>query len=290
MAKLNIDSLKPGKKYRMVVVAKGTNNVIDSIPSFTFRVPNSPPPANTVSLGFKATAYSGTGANEDRTLTILKWKSSSSNSRVTIMTGAAGTKHGIRVGDRVTVTSIGTISTGTGGAKVVAVPQPNQIQYVKSSIGNNAWTSGGGATFEHDKGGVSSIKNNTSVTLTIPDSVYNNLLWTDTVRDFVHITYMSSSQKNKFGQSVRKLLDKTTVIDETSSIPSVTWSNYPNGSQPKVVTKWVIPDSSQFYQFQFFVARYISTDGGTTWNGYYLEQAKPFKNRFSKGVGGGVNV
>lgn len=114
----------------------------------------------------------------------------------------------------------------------------------------------------HINGGSAELKKIPTVRLRIPKAIHQNLMWNDTVRDFVHIVYRSANTKAAIGGKRKYLvtdtdIDRNTPIQDQTSNGNLIFninSGYPDGFPPVFVKE--IKDK-KYYQFEFIVVRYI---------------------------------
>ena len=179
MAKFGIRNLVPGKKYKMVIEAKGVESNMDSFSAIDVVIPQAPRHASKYKLTMKQGSY--------------KVKP-------------------------------------TGSTKFVKKPQ---------------------------------------LTLIIPDDIYNNLMWTDTVRDAVHIVYRTAATRKNAKGKIQKYLDNNAVELSRSSVPDIKTTGVWEKAHPKASTIKV--KDNNFYSFQFVIARYIKDSSGNWSNKFWLQ-------------------
>lgn len=107
------------------------------------------------------------------------------------------------------------------------------------------------------------------LTLTIPDDIYNNLMWTDTVRDAVHIVYRTAANKKNTKGKIEKYLDNNSVNFQYSSVPALKTTGVWADFHPKA-TSIKVKDNN-YYSFQFVIARYIKDSSGNWSNKFWLQ-------------------
>lgn len=143
----------------------------------------------------------------------------------------------------------------------------------------------------HVKGGAAIIEKIPYLRIRIPKSIHENLMWSETVRDFVHIVYRTGKSKATVHGKRKYLItdtdiDRTAPIQDGSSTFDIDDATYPNGHPPVFVKE--IRDK-KYYQFEFIVARYIryqNSDGSyTSWTGSWIEQTGSFNNKLSRPSG-----
>jgi hypothetical protein len=113
------------------------------------------------------------------------------------------------------------------------------------------------------------------VRLSIPENVIKNIIWTDTVRDVVHVVFRESLDANQFNNEYSYLLpaeDVSWTADADISVKlsrpkrmKFTSSAWNNG-HPRIFNKRVFP--ARKYAFHFVIARYVKV--GNDWSGFWL--------------------
>lgn len=306
VAKLDFRGLIPGKRYKIVIHPETVYGTLKSLPTIDFVVPEAPPRARGFKLDIRARYKPVIIGYKDRKLRIYKYKitynAETGERHVVIITGT-GTfrKNRIKPGDRVSISEPSAIAATN--VKVVNTQNTpkNRIRYLHptqntSTASWTAYTSDDGASasampITHINGGAAIIEKIPYLRIRIPKSVHENLMWSETVRDFVHIVYRTGKSKATVHGKRKYLItdtdiDRTAPIQDGSSGFDIDDATYPNGHPPVFVKE--IRDK-KYYQFEFIVARYVryqNSDGSyTNWTGSWIEQTGSFNNKLSRPSG-----
>jgi hypothetical protein len=310
MAKLDFRGLVPGKRYKIVIHPETVYGTMKALPTIDFIVPEAPPRARGFRLDIRTRYKPVIVGYRNRKLRIYKYKitynANTGKRHVVIITGT-GTfrKNKIKAGDKIKVAAPSAISTGTTAVTVLNrenTPK-NRIRYLHpiQNTSTTSWTtyttddspsiSNADKPITHVNGGSAIIEKIPYVRIRIPKPIFQNLMWNDTVRDFVHIVYRKGNSKKTITGSRKYLLTDTDVSRDTPIQDGISGfdidnTTYPNGHPPVFVKE--IRDK-KFYQFEFIVARYTrtqNTDGSyTAWSGSWIEQNTPFNKKLSKPAG-----
>lgn len=120
--------------------------------------------------------------------------------------------------------------------------------------------------------------------LTIPENIISNLIWKDDVRDVVHIVYRSAEDSDSLPSTLKYLLNDTTVSFGTVPTVDFTLSTWTSG-HPNTFTKLLATTDTNYYSFQFVIARYIKDSSGTWSKKYWLNPGKSLKQIISQQTG-----
>lgn len=319
MAKIDFRGLIPGKRYKIVIHPETPYGKLRALPTIDFIVPEAPPRARNHRLEIKNRPKTVITGYKNRKFKIYKYKieQNAAGKKVVVIITGNGTfkKNKIKGGDRIRVSApagiatTGYIVTPPGGtalpsgvvlAKNRNNTPKNRIKYLHpnqsvSTVGWTTHTTDDSATIAnypvtHVGGGAAITKKIPNLRIRIPKPIYQNLMWNDTVRDFVHIFYKTGSTKATVSGK-RKYLITDTDLNRTSPIQDgvsgfSVLDTFPNG-HPPVFSKQIL--DKKYYQFDFAIARYTrfkNADGTyTAWTGDWIEQNTPFDKKLSRPSG-----
>lgn len=277
MSKIKLEDLKPGTKYRLSVKVNTFSDTIENYPSFEFEVPKAPTAAKKNDLSISVT-QEDEAVKVDRTVVdaAAVWYRPRGGLLREIKV-ISTTYHDLVVGDIVTISNTGSANYNATSVSVSKVYKDrNSFEYTDDGMttiaSSDTWVKTGTTATIVEKNGSQKIKKIDVANIKIPDIVINNLLWNDTVRDFVHVVYRSAVDKEDISGDKIYVTGGETL---TGTPKSLDLDLYPNG-MPKIVTKRI--NDTKYYEFQYIIARYIKVSG--TWTGYWLEPGRN-KNRLS---------
>lgn len=100
--------------------------------------------------------------------------------------------------------------------------------------------------------------------ITIPEDITSNLIWNDTVRDIAYVIYRQGADKSKTNVAPIKYLNGNLfAIGTVPDIPS--WTN------GQVKTFGIKVKDTNYYSFQFVIARYIKDSSGNWSTKFWLQ-------------------
>jgi hypothetical protein len=289
MSKVYLKDLKPGKKYKLVVEVDTEFDTINSYPAIEFTVPNAPPASKVNNLLVTQEIKNISG--QDRTIVnsgSVKYRPRGDMKREMKVVGT--TPHGLEKGDIVDIS--GTIANynATGVSVLAVYVDRNSFEYNDDGTtgisSSDTWSSTDTDATIVEKNGTAKPKQITEVQIRIPDAVINNLIWNDTVRDFVHIVFRSGDDKTDI--SGPRYYINSSGTELTSTPRYIDLDGYASG-MPKISTKQI--SDKKYYEFQYIIARYILV--GSSWSTtehvskQWLEPG-PNKNRLSNAVSWGA--
>lgn len=301
MAKLDFRGLIPGKRYKIVIHPETVYGQLRALPTIDFVVPEATPRARNHRLSVKTAYKRKTTAAKRRKFRIWKYKISQptpgGTKFVVIITGnGTFVKNKVKSADKIRVTGLGTnYNTSSTDSNFVPVKNTsntpkNRIRYVapNQSAAVTDWQlyssdDAGGATRVVTVKGTQEVKIPV-VKLRIPKPIYENLMWNDTVKDFVHVIYRTGKSRATLSGPRKYFVDDTNVNKDTPKASSGGWSidNYVDG-HPPVFSKEITDDN--FYQFEFVVVRYTRPNTSAAWTANWMEQNTPFAKRISRPIG-----
>jgi hypothetical protein len=283
MSKVYLKDLKPGKKYKLVVEVDTEFDTINSYPAIEFTVPNAPPASKKNDLSISSEQVDET-VYEDRIIVnngTLKYRPRSGTIKQIKLVGS--TSHGLSVGDKITISGISTDYNVTN-VSVLTTPTVDSFTYNGTNApGSNDTYSSDTTSSLTEKNGTAKTKKVTLAVIKIPDAVINNLIWNDTVRDFVHVVFRSALDKDDLS-GARYYVNSsgeelTSTPRDMNTDPDLSSAFYDYG-MPKIVKKKIT--DAKYYEFQYITARYIKNSAGE-WEGQWLEPGLN-KNRLSSPV------
>jgi hypothetical protein len=284
MSKIQLKDLKPGKKYKLIIEVDTEFDSINSFPAIEFTVPEAPPASKKNDLSISSEQVDET-VYEDRIIInngTLKYRPRGGTIRQIKTTGSLST--GLTVGDKITIANIVTSGYNVTNATVLSTPTVDSFTYngTGTIISNDTYTSDTTSSLT-EKNGTAKTKKVTLAVIKIPDAVINNLIWNDTVRDFVHVVFRSALDKDDLS-GARYYVNSsgeelTSTPRDMNTDPDLSSAFYDYG-MPKIVKKKIT--DAKYYEFQYITARYIKNAAGE-WEGQWLEPG-PNKNRLSSPV------
>jgi hypothetical protein len=103
--------------------------------------------------------------------------------------------------------------------------------------------------------------------ITIPEDITSNLIWNDSVRDIVYVVYRSAVDKKRANVAPRKYLNGDTFAIGT--VPTI-----PSWTTGQIKTFGIKVKDTNYYSFQFVIARYIKDADGNWSNKFWLQGNK----------------
>lgn len=314
MAKLDFRGLIPGKRYKIVIHPETVYGTLKALPTIDFVVPEAPPRARNFRLDIRTRFKTAIIGYANRKLRIYKYKvilDGTTNKKYAVIITGTGVfkKNRIKPGDKVNVSISSTFLAANPGATNISISNAvvvnsantpkNRIKYEIPSGSTHGWytyttddsSSSSSMPITHVGGGAAILKKIPTVRLRIPKAIHQNLMWNDTVRDFVHIVYRTGKSKATVHGKRKYLIgdteiDRNTPIQDGSGGFDIDDATYPNG-HPPVFTKEI--KDAKYYQFEFIIARYVrykNADGSyTSWTGSWIEKEGPFNNKLSRPAG-----
>lgn len=298
MAKVDFRGLIPGKRYKILIQPNTIYGKVTEIPTIDFIVPEAPSRARNHRLSISKLKPRKTTGPKTVRFKIWKYKisqASDGKKYVLIITGNGSFKENkVKTGDKVTLTFPQTVSNWANynvtnvNVKNTSNTPKNRIRYLSpnQSAQPTSWI-----TYSDDDSSVGNarilkVKSTQEVripriALRIPKEIYQNLMWNDTVRDFVHIIYRQGSSKANLSGNRKYLVDDSAVNQSTPKASSGNWliDNYTDGHPP--IFRIDIKDK-QFYEFSFVIIRYTRKTTSDSWTANWLEQNTPFAKRISQ--------
>lgn len=246
---ITIPNLKPGK-HRLTLKYSDPFSQTDS--SFSralyFETPKAPPLISKSTYAPKINKQK-TMKNVTKTYTDTVSHRQRTSNTVTLWTT---TNHGLKKGDKITLTGMGASLNGT--YVISRIPNAKMVQFIKKGT-NFAKTADAGTI---------SLSTTTSVidywkmNINLPEKdVKENLEWTDTLRDVVFFLYQIGSEGLKYVDSdIRN--GGTTFTTTPPAYPSIT--------KKRVSTSTVAGTGT--YRFRYVIVRYYK-DSSNNWVGYF---------------------
>lgn len=103
--------------------------------------------------------------------------------------------------------------------------------------------------------------------ISIPEDIIDNLIWNDSVRDIVYVVYRRGDDKSKANIATRRYLNgEPFVIGTVPDIPA--WTS------GQVRTFGIKVADTNYYSFQFVIARYIKDSSGSWTTKFWLQGNK----------------
>lgn len=103
--------------------------------------------------------------------------------------------------------------------------------------------------------------------ISIPEDIMNGLIWNDTVRDIVYIVYRQGTDRSKANVAARKYLNGDSF--NFSTIPTI-----PTWTSGQIRTFGIKVKDTNYYSFQFIIARYIKDSSGNWTTKFWLQGSK----------------
>ena len=243
-------------KYRLRVKytdpnldSKFSNSIVFSTPKIPLNIFQYPPTYTTFPITVTSTKVeTDTVTHRERNSNI-----------VTLWTNA---KHGLKVGNKVTLTNA---ASGWNGTFVISkIPSTKKISYKQNGVNVSKTSDTATLTRTYPVTTAVGLK----VTLSIPKDVMKSLEWTSTVRDIPYFLIKVGSTVENMATSTMYYIsnNEKIAIDDSRTEFTTTPKAYPESVQRKNANLSVTIDNS-VYEFYYVITRYYKVNG--SWVGYF---------------------